>query len=100
LSRLRRKQSWEEKRGFLCGTAEKSGKFKMAETAAGAEVSRVDGDSHMRLEKVEGHQAVEPSLPEYRGSPPPQRDQRTAPSPITQDLGDQQPCGRETGTQS
>ena len=48
----------------------------MAETAAGAEVSRVDGDSHMRLEKVEGHQAVEPSLPEYRGSPPPPREIR------------------------
>jgi hypothetical protein len=39
----------------------------------GAEVSRVEVDSRVRLAKLEGHQAVELILPDDRGVPLPER---------------------------
>ncbi len=69
---LRRKHSWERLMVFFVEWQRNPGKSRWRKTP-GAEVSIVEVDSRVRLEKLEGHQAVELSLPDDRGVPLPER---------------------------
>ncbi len=70
---LRRKHSWERCMVFFVERQRNPGMSRWQKTTPGAEVSEVEVDSRVQLEKLEGHQAVELSLPDDRGVPLPER---------------------------